>query len=296
VCGSVLILHSRVRYRDVRYRTDTHREDAMKAKGLPVAFIAAAFAAPALAQDGPVPGGKEKVKLNLGTIFNQNDTSLRLEGPSGRGIEFGLEGSNGVKRDQWSVLTSGTWRFSPNHRVGFQSFSTKRSSSRTTERELVLDDQTIPVGTQLDTSSKTQFFVVNYQYSLLRDDRVELSAMAGIYGARFKFGFDSTNPPRSIQSNTTAPLPMVGIGLDTFITPRWTVSTFFEGLALKVGDTKGSVTYIGMSTDYMLTRHFGLGLGVSAVHVGADVDKDSGAQHSIDWRTTNVFAYGQLRF
>ncbi|HEV7476653.1 MAG TPA: hypothetical protein VGO02_02840, partial [Burkholderiales bacterium] len=175
-------------------------------------------------------------------------------------------------------------------------FSTKRSTSRTTERELVLDDQTIPAGTQLDTSSKTQFFVVNYQYSLLRDDRVELSAMAGIYGARFKFGFDSSNPPRSIQSNTTAPLPMIGIGLDTFITPRWTVSTFIEGLALKVGDVRGSVTYIGMSTDYMLTRHFGLGLGVSAVHVGADVDKDSGAQHSFDWRSNNFFAYGQLRF
>ena len=137
---------------------------------------------------------------------------------------------------------------------------------------------------------------MNYQYSLLRDDRVELSAMAGIYGARFKFGFDSTNPPRSIDSNTTAPLPMIGISLDTFITPRWTVSTFFEGLALKVGDVRGSVTYLGMSTDYMLTRHFGLGLGISAVHVSADVDKDSGAQHSFDWRSNNFFAYGQFRF
>jgi len=268
----------------------------MKPRSLPVALIAAALAAPALAQEGPIPGGTEKFKLNLGTILNQNDTSLRLEGPSGRGIEFGLEGSNGVKRDVWSVLGSGTWRFAPNHRVGFQSFYTKRSASRTTERELVLDDQTIPAGTQLDSSSKTQFLVVNYQYSLLRDDRVELSAMAGIYGARFKFGFDSTNPPRSIESDTTAPLPMIGIGLDTFITPRWTVSTFVEGLALKVGDVRGSVIYIGMSTDYMLTRHFGTGLGVSAVHVSADVDKDNGAQHSFDWRSNSFFAYGQFRF
>jgi hypothetical protein len=67
----------------------------------------------------------------------------RLEGPTGRGIEFGLEGSNGVERDVWSVLAAGTWRFAQNHRVGFQSFNTKRSSSRTTEQELVLEDQTI---------------------------------------------------------------------------------------------------------------------------------------------------------
>ena len=138
--------------------------------------------------------------------------------------------------------------------------------------------------------------MANYQYSLLRDDRVELSAMVGIYGARFKFGFDSTSPPTNIESKTTAPLPMFGISLDTFITPRWTVSTFFEGFALKVEDVKGSVSYIGLSTDYMLTRHFGLGVGISAVHISADVSKDNGAQHSFDWRASNFFAYGQFRF
>jgi len=46
----------------------------------------------------------------------------------------------------------------------------------------------------------------------------------------------------------------------------------------------------------MLTRHFGLGVGISAVHISADASKDSGAEHSFDWRSNNVFAYGQLRF
>jgi hypothetical protein len=264
---------------------------------LAAACVAAANATPALAagDEGPIRGGTEKFKLNLGTIFSQNDTSLRLEGPGGRGIEFGLEGSNGVKRDTWSTLASGTWRFAPNHRIGFQSFSTRRENTRVTEQERVINDQTIPAGTELKTSAKTSFLVANYQYSLLRDDRMELSAMAGIYGARFKFGFDATNPPRDIESKTTAPLPMFGISLDTFITPRWSFSTFFEGLALKVGDVKGSLSYIGLSTDYMLTRHFGLGVGVSAVHLGADVSKDNG-DRSIDWRSSNFFGYGQLRF
>jgi len=66
-------------------------------------------------------------------------------------------------------------------------------------------------------------------------------------------------------------------------------------LALKVGDVQGGLSYIGLSTDYMLTRHFGLGVGVSAVHISADVSKDTG-DRSIDWRSSNFFAYGQLRF
>jgi len=267
----------------------------MKAKGLPVAFIAAAFAGPALAQDGPVRGGTEKFKLSLGTIINESDTSVRIDGPNRRGVEFNLEGGAGIQRDRSSLLAEGTWRFSPNHRVGFQSFSTRRHAEKTIEQDLVIKDQTVPAGTRLDTSANTDFLIVNYQYSLIRDDRIELAAMAGLYGARFKFGFNSSTPPRDISSSTTAPLPMFGISLDTFITPRWTVSTFFEGLLLKVGDVKGSISYLGMSTDYMLTRHFGVGLGISAVKLGVDATKND-FTGSFDWRSQCFFGYVQARF
>jgi len=73
------------------------------------------------------------------------------------------------------------------------------------------------------------------------------------------------------------------------------VSAFFEGLKLKVGDVSGRVAYIGMSTDYMLTRHLGLGVGFSSVNVGADVTSDD-FRGSLEWRSTSYFAYGQVRF
>jgi hypothetical protein len=259
------------------------------------AALLIAAATPALADEGPIRGGTEKFKINFGTILNNNDTSMTLQGPQGRGLEFGLEGVAGVQKDRWSTLASATWRFAPNHRVGFQSFATRRHGSKTIDQELVIKDQTIPVGTTLETTAKTDFLIANYQYSVMRDDRVELSLMAGIYGARFRYTFDSTNPPRDIDAKTTAPLPMLGLSLDTFLTPRWTISAFFEGFALKVGDVEGRMAYIGMSTDYMLTRHFGLGMGVSATRIGASVTDDD-FRGSFIWRSTSYFAYGQLRF
>ena len=262
---------------------------------LPALLLGAPFAAPALADQGPIRGGTEKFKLNFGTILNRNDTSLAIQGPQGRGGEFGLEGATGLQKDRWSTLASGTWRVAPNHRVGFQSFSTRRHGQKVIDQELVIKDEVIPIGTNLETTAKTDFLIFNYQYSLMRDDRVELSAMAGIYGARFRYAFDSTNPPRDIDAKTTAPLPMFGISLDTFLTPRWTVSTFFEGLYLKVGDVKGGIAYIGLSTDYMITKHLGIGVGVNAVNIGADVT-DDGFTGSLDWRSHSFFAYGQVRF
>jgi hypothetical protein len=257
--------------------------------------LAIPCASAAGADEGPIRGGTETFKLNLGTVLNQNSTGLRIEGPQGRGVDFNLEGATGIQRDRWTTLASGTWRFSPNHRVGFQSFSTRAHAGKTLEQDLVIKDQTIPAGTGLETSSKTSFLIANYQYSLMRDDRVELSAMAGVYGARFKYQFDSTNPPRNIDAKTTAPVPMFGLALDTFLTPRWTISAFVEGLKLNIGDVAGSLGYIGVSTDYMLTRHLGLGLGMTSTHMRADVTQPE-FSGSFDWRATSYFAYGQVRF
>jgi hypothetical protein len=247
------------------------------------------------ADEGPIRGGTETFKLNLGTIFSRQDTTVRVDGPNSRGVEFGLENVGGVQRDRSTLLASGSWRFAPNHRVGFQTFSMRRHAEKNIEETLVIKDQTIPVGTNLSTSAKTDFLIANYQYSLLRDDRVELSAMGGVYAASFRYQFDATSPVADIAAKTTAPLPMFGVSLDTFVTPRWTVSTFFEGFYLKIGDVKGGIAYYGVSTDYMLTRHLGLGLGISATTIGADITQSS-FSGAFRWQTHSAFAYGQVRF
>jgi hypothetical protein len=55
------------------------------------------------------------------------------------------------------------------------------------------------------------------------------------------------------------------------------------------------VVNAGISTDYMLTRNFGLGLGYNITDLELDVEKSDFAGR-IRWRTDGLFAYGQLRF
>ena len=243
-----------------------------------------------------IRGGQETFKINFGGILNQSDSSVRVDGPNGRGVEVDLEGIAGLQRDVSSTLLSGTWRFSPNHRIGLQSFSVRRTAQKAIDQTLVIDDKTYPIGTNLSTEVKTQFLIGNYQYSFIRDDRVELAGMAGLYTARFRFRFNSTNPPTEVETKATAPLPVVGLSLDTFVTPRWTISAFAEGLYLKVDNVTGRVGYIGLSTDYMLARNFGVGLGFTSVATGADVEDSSGFRGAFEWRSKSAFAYVQLRF
>jgi hypothetical protein len=136
---------------------------------------------------------------------------------------------------------------------------------------------------------------VNYQYSFIKNDHPELAGLVGMYGARFKFNFNATSPVTNVDKRTDVPLPVLGARLDYFLTPRWTASLFGEAMKMKIGDVDGRVYYAGVSTDYMLTRHFGLGVGYSLADLQVDLDK-ADFHGQIGWRMNSLLGYAQLRF
>jgi hypothetical protein len=63
----------------------------------------------------------------------------------------------------------------------------------------------------------------------------------------------------------------------------------------KLGDVDGWVLNLGVSTDYMLSRHFGVGIGYNATSLRVDVEQPD-FHGRVTWTTQGVMAYGQLRF
>ena len=221
--------------------------------------------------DDFIKPGQETFKINLGGIVNDFDT-LRRDGPRDRGVEVDLD-DLGLKRNLSSFMGSATWRFAANHRVGLQGFQTKRSAEKTIERTLEFKDQVILAGTTLSTETKTSFYIANYQYSFIKNDNMELAGVFGIYTANFKLKFNLGSPPVDVDASTTAPLPMIGLSFDYYVTPQWTISALGEGLKVKIGDVDGTTYNVGLSTDYMLTRNFGIGIAYSYVDLSVDVTK-----------------------
>jgi hypothetical protein len=260
------------------------------------ALIALALAASGAtrAEQGPIKQGEETFKINLGGIRTQTDSTLRLDGSRGQSREVDLEDA-GLSDSSTGFLGSATWRFAPRHRVGVQTFSLERSGSKTTAQQIELGDSVVPAGTSLSADSKAQFLIANYQYSFIKTDRLEFAGMVGIYGARYKFSFDAASPAIDVDRNTDVPLPLLGASLDYFVTQRWTVSVFLEAMKMKIGDVEGRVYYGGISTDYMITRHFGLGVGYALIDLQTDLTKGD-FQGEIDWRSSSVFAHAQFRF
>jgi hypothetical protein len=57
----------------------------------------------------------------------------------------------------------------------------------------------------------------------------------------------------------------------------------------------GSLYHVGLTTDYMLTRNWGLGVGYQLADLKVDVTK-SGFNGHLSWRMDGYFAYVQARF
>jgi len=241
-----------------------------------------------------IPQGGETFKINLGGMLQRFDSGLRLDGSQGRSSEFDLE-DIGAERSKGTFWGEATWRFASRHRLGLQVFTSRRQNTHAISENLVIEDRDIPVNTVLTTESESTFFVANYQYSFIKSENLEISGLFGLYTAQLRFRFGATQPLVDIDRKATAPVPVLGAGISYYVSPRWTVSGFGEGLKVKSGDLDGWVLNAGVSTDYMFTRHFGVGIGYNITSLRVDV-AESDFNGRITWTTQGAIAYGQLRF
>jgi hypothetical protein len=263
--------------------------------GVACAIAAGLGAGAAQADDGMIPGGMETFKLNLGGILTTNNTDFRLDGSQGRGTDIDLESITGVKSRVSSLLASAHWRFAPNHRIGIQGFQIDRDNTLAIDREITIGDTVIPVNTVLSSESKSSFFIVDYQYSFVKNANMEFAGVLGLYGANLKYRFSATNPVVDIDKSTNAPLPVIGASVDFFLEPRWTVSLVGQGMKFKVGDVDGSMYHAMVSTDYMFARNWGVGLAYQLADFKADLTK--GDFHGrVAWRMDGYTAYLQAKF
>jgi hypothetical protein len=249
---------------------------------------------PVYGQDGPIRSGEERFKFNLGGVLARSDTSLRLDGQT-RGREFDLEDTLGLDKDRNTLDLEATWRFAARHRIGVRGFQLKRDAERTINETLQIEDRSFPINTTLRAESTTTFLLADYRYSFLKSERMELAGSLGVLGGRYEFRFQGSGSQTDVNKKITVPVPVIGARLDYFITPRWTASVFGQGIAFNIGDVDARAYYAGVSTEYMITRHIGVGAAYNLMGINLELEK-SNFRGEIDLRTNNLTGFIQARF
>jgi hypothetical protein len=255
----------------------------------------------------PVSLFDARFTVAFGGYFSTVDSDLRLDSTSGPGSSIDLEDDLGLDKWSASAWLSFNWRFLPRHQLHVEWFQLNRDGIRAASRDFEIGGSTFTAGVQLDSALDINIGRVTYGYSILRDDRNDLSFDIGLHLATFKATITGTglisvdgaplvNTTHTESSSTlTFPLPHLGLNYSRKLTPRLTANANLVGFYIELEDFRGYLFQADGMLAYQVTDSFGVGGGVKyyRFHV-TDKDADGDTVFDMDFIGPAIFLYGNF--
>jgi len=148
---------------------------------------------------------------------------------------------------------------------------------------------------------------LTYGYSILRDEKLDLSILAGLHVATAKVtatatgsliidGVPVANGSSTESSSTlTFPLPHLGGSISYKISPRWTAQASVVGFALDLNQYSGSLVQVDAVASYQLSKNFGIGAGLKYFNLNAQAEESRGAAE-FDYQFFGPAVFGYATF
>jgi len=237
------------------------------------------FCGPSLAaSDGIIQPGEERFTVMLGAFLPAFRTKVEVDGEqTGTGDRVDLGRDLGVDQNTSGGWLGVEWRFAPRHRLGFTYSRFTLRGERTIDRQLHIGDQIYPVGADLSTRLRLEITPITYSYSLMKREKDELAATAGVHWSRLSFNvqgsasFGPGNVSREATANANVPLPLFGLRYDHHFSERWSAGASAAAFALKFGEEtfefQGSLVSLRLHGEYRFSRHLAAGAALDAFKV-----------------------------
>ncbi len=199
----------------------------------------------------------------------------------------------GVDDTETNAAFSARWRFTERWRLTFDYFGLDVNGNvREDFDDLDFGDIQASGFLAVDTKFKTDFYIAQVGYSLLKNERAELGIGAGVHIVRFdtklKVSGGINNASGSVQSDSvdlTAPLPNV-LGYGTYaFTPKLSLDGSVGWFGLSYSDYDGNLLTLAANLDYRLTEHFGVGVGYNYINMDLTINKSNRKdRYDIDYK------------
>jgi hypothetical protein len=249
-----------------------------------------------------------KYTLTLGGFFPRIDTTLTLNSPRGGGTDISAEDDLGLDDSTPTAWVNFNWRFQPRHQLQIEWFELDRKGSTTAGRSFTIFRTTVGVGASLDSEIDLNLGRLTYGYSIIRNDDLDLSFLAGAHIATVKAtitaaGNVSVNGVPLVggsvtesTSTKTLPLPHIGGALTYEFTPKLAGRLTLLAFALDISEYKGNLIEADALLAYQLTKHFGIGGGFKYFNLYLEYDKSDGGNVQYDYEFFGPAIFGYVSF
>jgi hypothetical protein len=260
-------------------------------------------ALPAQAAD-IVPFGEEKFEILLGGFLSQYDTTVEIDEIDVGSIVVDLEDDLDFDDNDATFIFDANWRFLPKHSISVGYFTSERNVNAVATGDIPIGEETIPAGVGYSSDFNMDIVPLQYTYSFINDGTKEFYGSVGLHWASVDFKLATTlavveQVVYDGNVEAEAPMPLVGIGYDHYINPKWKVGVTAEGFYIKLSEDtfsfEGSILNLNLGTEYMLGKNFAIGATVSWFSLDVDIDDDDW-NGALDYSYWGPAAYIKARF
>jgi hypothetical protein len=255
-----------------------------------LALTAALLAAPCIAQAREPGLLTSPFYVSLGTFIVDSDTTLELDGQSGRGDVVDFDRTIGDD-DATRFRVDGWWRFADRHKLRALWFDANATLSRAITREIDWGEAEFPVGANVQMDRDFTIYELAYEYSFLKRESLELTGTFGLHYTKFSLGLAANlevdgQPTETRYTSDTArveaPLPVVGVRALWNPGGDFWIDASAQFFSLSIDEYDGKVTDYRVAALWQPKTWLGIGLGYNGFALDVDVDKDS-FRGSLDW-------------
>ncbi|MCK4834296.1 MAG: hypothetical protein KAT12_05945 [Gammaproteobacteria bacterium] len=210
--------------------------------------------------------------LGVGAAIVKFDTKMKFtDKQSGDSIFLDPEGNLDLPEISHVTAIYGGYNFNSKHSIGISFFSVNRESSVFSFDKTFEDVRVVGDATMSDT---TNFYQLNYGYTLFNDDRSKIKLIAGIYSLDLKYVFKAegditvggvtTSGSILEEVNVFAPLPLIGLDFWFSFTPEWSMATKVGFVSGSYEDLSAVVFQTGINAQYKFTKNIGGVIGLTS--------------------------------
>jgi len=221
----------------------------------------------------------EPFTLRLGANFLTVDGDLGSGTDNGNLPDIDID-TLGVDKDETSLYFAARWRPSNRWMIKLDYFGFDNSGD--VMRPFLDFGEIGAIGTiRVETKLKTDFYVLQAGYSLLKNERVDLGLGLGLHVIDFdtslrvtgKLG-DYTGKIGTEKTDMTVPLPNLLVYGTYAFTPKLSLDGSAAYFGLSYGDYSGSLFRGTINLEYRFTDHIGAGIGYNYTNMNLDIDVD----------------------
>jgi hypothetical protein len=142
-----------------------------------------------------------------------------------------------------------------------------RTSTRTLQRDIVVDGVTYAVGTDIHAVYGVQFYNLTYAWSFLQDDRMEIALTFSFDTLRAHFAIDASNAQLAANERFIFPIPLPGGNADFQLVPDLWLRQRLQFMYVPIQNYAGLMVDLTTALEYSVLKNVSLGVGLDIFRI-----------------------------